>query len=90
VTLEDARAKRIIVAVLQNIQNWESRVMDAERTAAPGSKYGLLALARDMEFARRSLCRLSGMDGVSPCPPPLEAPAVPPTEGWSGDKPPDE
>jgi hypothetical protein len=57
--LEGARAKRIIIAVLENIGNWEERVLEIEQNASPGNKIRALSLARDMEMCQRSLKRLA-------------------------------
>jgi hypothetical protein len=60
--VSEGNAHRIIVAVLQNIENWRERVLEAEAAAIPGNKARLLALARDIEQAHISLRRLSGID----------------------------
>jgi hypothetical protein len=67
VPLEGARAHRIIVAVLQNISNWEDRLSIIADAAIPatGNKARALALLRDMEMARRSLARLAELDPPS-------------------------
>lgn len=61
-TLEPERARRIIVAVLANISNWESRLSDIEAAAIPGNKARILALMKDVHFAKQSLRRLADMD----------------------------
>lgn len=67
--LEGARAKRIIVAVLQNIRNWEDRLEEIADAAIPvtGNKARALALLRDMRMAHVSLCRLAEMEGEAAC-----------------------
>lgn len=68
--LRGARAQRIIVAVLENISNWESRLADIEAAAIPGNKARILELMRDVAHAKLSLCRLAGMEGDPVCPRP--------------------
>lgn len=58
----DEKARRIVQAVLANIQAWEDRVLEIEANANPGNKVRALALARDLEQARVSLTRLAGHD----------------------------
>jgi hypothetical protein len=74
VPLEGARARRIIVAVLANISNWESRLDEIAAAAIPatGNKARALALQRDLMLARLSLCRLAGMDGDQICQQPAD------------------
>jgi hypothetical protein len=62
VPLREERARRIIVAVLQNIDNWRERALEIEANCSPGNKARALSLARDLELARLSLCRLAEMD----------------------------
>lgn len=86
--LEGERARRIIVAVLQNVGNWEQRLVEIEQHATPGNKVRALSLLRDLEMFRVSLCRLARMEGDAIC-----EPATKP-EGLSAepaaDKPPDQ
>lgn len=58
-----ANFERVIRAVLQNIANWEVRLMEIEQTASPatGNKARALSLRRDMEMAKLSLRRVSGL-----------------------------
>lgn len=60
--LEGARARRIIIAVLENIENWQERLAEIERRAVPGNKARILALMRDIEFAKLSLIRLAELE----------------------------
>ena len=60
--LEPERAQRIITAVLENVSNWEQRLVEIEEAAIPGNKWRILALMRDMEMAKLSLRRLADMD----------------------------
>jgi hypothetical protein len=60
--LQAERAERIIIAVLQNIGNWEDRVLEIEQSCPPGSKILALSLARDLEMAKHSLRRLAGLE----------------------------
>jgi hypothetical protein len=62
VPLEGERARRIIVAVLENVQNWEQRLVEIEQNANVGNKARALALLRDMEMAKLSLRRLADID----------------------------
>jgi len=68
VPLREERAQRIVKAILENIEHWEHQVLTIEARALPGNKADLLALARDMEIARRSICRLAGLEGFISCP----------------------
>lgn len=85
--LEGERARRIIVAVLQNVDNWRSRIEEIESFATPGNKVRALSLLRDIEMFKLSLCRLAKLEGAAIC-----EPATKP-EGLSAepaaDKPPD-
>lgn len=67
--LEGARAKRIILAVLQNVRNWEERLDEIAEAAIPvtGNKARALSLLRDLEMFRVSLCRLAEMEGDAIC-----------------------
>jgi hypothetical protein len=78
VPLEGERARRIITAILANVQNWEQRLIELEAVAIPGNKARILALMRDIRMFRVSLCRLAKMDGEAICDRPAD------------DKPPDE
>lgn len=60
--LEGERARRIIVAVLENVSNWEQRLVEIEQNASVGNKSRALALLRDMEMAKLSLRRLADID----------------------------
>ncbi len=62
VPLRNEKARRIVRAVLENIENWESRALEIAEHATPGNKVRALSLARDMEMARLSLTRLTGME----------------------------
>jgi hypothetical protein len=62
VPLEGERARRIIVATLENVSNWEQRLVEIERRCPVGSKHEVLALLRDMEMAKLSLRRLADID----------------------------
>lgn len=57
--LRDAYAKRIVCAVLANIDNWRERALEIEQHANVGNKVRALSLARDLEMARLSLKRLA-------------------------------
>ena len=59
------RCRRIIVAVLANIGNWEERALEIADNAIPvtGNKARGLSLARDLHMARLSLKRLADVDG---------------------------
>ncbi len=67
--LEGARARRIIVAVLANIDNWCERLEEIAENAIPatGNKARALALERDMVMAKISLCRLAELEGEEVC-----------------------
>jgi hypothetical protein len=58
------RAQRIIVAVVQNIRDWEQRVEEIADAAIPvtGNKARGLALLRDMRVTRLGLARLAGLE----------------------------
>jgi hypothetical protein len=56
------RARRIIVAVLENVRNWEQRLVEIEKTCPVGCKHEALSLLRDMEHAKISLRRLADID----------------------------
>ena len=45
-------------AVLENLDNWEQRVLDLVDCCPVGCKHDALALARDIEMARHSLKRM--------------------------------
>lgn len=70
--LEGARAKRIIVAVLENMNNWQDRLAEIEAHAIPGNKARVLALMRDMRMAHLSLCRLAEIEGDPVCDKPAD------------------
>lgn len=59
--MEPERARRIIKAVLENVQNWEDRIEGIAEGCPAGSKHEALSLLRDMKFAKLSLERLSGI-----------------------------
>jgi hypothetical protein len=59
--LAQERAERIITAVLQNIENWQERVLEIEQNTEHGNKIRALSLARDLEMAKISLRRLAGL-----------------------------
>jgi hypothetical protein len=63
IAMAPANFERVIRAVLQNIANWEVRLMEIEQTASPatGNKARALSLRRDMEMAKVSLRRLAGL-----------------------------
>lgn len=58
---QQEREQRIIRAVLENIDNWQERVLEIEQNANTGNKVRALSLARDLEFAKQSLKRLCGV-----------------------------
>lgn len=72
--LEGARARRIIVAVLQNVRNWERRLDEIAEAAIPatGNKARALSLLRDLEMFRISLCRLAQMESDPICQQPAD------------------
>lgn len=72
--LEGARARRIIVAVLQNVRNWEERLNEIADAAIPatGNKARALGLLRDLEMFRLSLCRLAELEGEAVCDTPAD------------------
>jgi hypothetical protein len=74
VPLEGARARRIIIAILQNVGNWESRLEEMAEAAIPatGNKARALSLLRDMEMFKRSLCRLAEIEGDPVCDQPAD------------------
>lgn len=57
--LAEGYARRVVEAVLANIDNWRERCLEIEANANPGNKARALSLARDLEQARVSLKRLS-------------------------------
>lgn len=59
--LREAYARRIVCAVLANIDNWRDRCLEIEQHANPGNKVRALSLARDLEMARLSLKRLADL-----------------------------
>jgi hypothetical protein len=61
VAMPPDQAERIVQATLQNIDDWERRLEDIERAAAPGDKARVLALLRDVVQVRASLRRLAGL-----------------------------
>ena len=65
--LEGERARRIITAILANVSNWEQRLIELEAVAIPGNKARILALMKDIQMFRISLCRLAQMDGEAIC-----------------------
>jgi hypothetical protein len=58
---EAAKAKRLMIAVLQNMDNWRERTLEIADDCNPQHKVKALSLARDLEMARVSLLRLSGL-----------------------------
>lgn len=54
----DEKARRVILAVLENIANWEARAEAIADNCPPGCKHDALSLAKDLEQARLSLERL--------------------------------
>lgn len=60
---ETAKAKRLMNAVLQNMEDWRDRTLQIADLAHPatGNKARALSLARDLEQCRLSLQRLIGM-----------------------------
>jgi hypothetical protein len=61
VPLEGERARRIITATLENISNWEQRLVEIEKSCPVGCKHEALALLRDIHHAKISLRRLAGI-----------------------------
>lgn len=63
IAMAPANFERVVRAVLQNIANWEVRLMEIEQAATPvtGNKARALSLRRDMEMAKISLRRISGL-----------------------------
>lgn len=61
--IEPDRQDRLIRAVLENIANWEVRLMEIEQAASPvtGNKARAMSLRRDMMMAKVSLRRLAGL-----------------------------
>jgi hypothetical protein len=57
--LREAYARRIVCAVLANIDNWRDRCLEIEEHANPGNKVRALSLARDLEQCRVSLQRMA-------------------------------
>lgn len=57
--LAGERAKRIMRATLENIDDWYNRTLEIAEHANPGNKVRALSLARDLEQVRLSLERLS-------------------------------
>ena len=70
--LEGERARRIITAVLENVGNWEQRLIEIEQHATPGNKVRALSLLRDLAMFRVSLCRLAQMEGEKVCDTPAD------------------
>jgi hypothetical protein len=62
VPLREAKAQRIIQAVLANMDNWKLRAEALAETMPTGSKHEALALAKDLTMAQHSLKRLAEMD----------------------------
>jgi hypothetical protein len=60
--VDEARAQRIVIACLANIDNWETRLAALVDAAPPGSKLEALSLLRDVTFAKASLKRLAGIE----------------------------
>lgn len=63
--LEAEKARRIIKAVLENVSNWEQRIIEIEENANVGNKSRAIALLRDMKMAKLSLRRLADMDDAA-------------------------
>lgn len=61
--LEGAKARRIIKAVLANMDNWTLRVGAIADNCEPGEKHAALSLQRDLIQAGQSLRRLADLDG---------------------------
>jgi hypothetical protein len=61
VPLRNEKARRLVVAVLANIEDWERRALEIADAATPvtGNKARALSLARDMEQCRLGLTRLA-------------------------------
>lgn len=53
--------RRIIMAVLINIDGWRNRTLLIADQMPTGARYDALHLAKDIEMARVSLCRLANM-----------------------------
>lgn len=60
--------------MLQNIDNWCSRLEEIAEAAHPttGNKARALALERDLMLAKISLCRLAEMEGDPVCQTPAD------------------
>lgn len=58
---DDARMQRIIRAVLVNIDGWRNRILLIADRMPTGDRHDALHLAKDIEMARLSLCRLARM-----------------------------
>jgi hypothetical protein len=56
--LRETRARRIVHAVLENMDDWMERLREVEAHANPGNKIRSLELLRDMERCRQGLRRL--------------------------------
>jgi hypothetical protein len=73
VPLRNEKAQRLVRAVLENVQDWESRALEIADAALPvtGNKARALSLARDMEQCRLSLTRLAAaaLEDLSKPPP---------------------
>lgn len=54
--------RRIIKAVLINIDGWRNRTLLIAERMPTGAQYDALHLAKDIEMARLSLCRLTKME----------------------------
>lgn len=61
VAMDPAQAERVVSATLENLGDWERRLEEIERAAAPGNKSRVLALLRDVVQVRASLRRLAGL-----------------------------
>lgn len=57
----DEKARRVILAVLENIANWEARAEAIADNCPPGCKREALSLAKDLANAQVSLRRLAGI-----------------------------
>jgi hypothetical protein len=62
VPLREEKARRLVKAVLANIDNWTLRIEEIEAHANVGNKARALSLLRDMEMAKISLNRMAGLD----------------------------
>jgi len=63
VPLRDEKARRIVKAVLANMDNWTLRAGAIADHCPAGAKHDALSLQRDLMMAKLSLERLTGLGG---------------------------